>query len=280
MLANNNNQLDALIQFLISKFEELPDKIDNQEFISKFDALIGIQIDANASKKLKQFIEFCYKKMQGLKYSKENGVNFFEKYSSDFIAKINSLEEKFNTISQAVEGLDKEKQDNSLALELNKSNNKKLEEKINKLEKEILGLKDENIDLKNEREKQKIKINEIEVQISGLNGKNIEFENKNKDLEKNIQKLQTDILGLKDENIDLKNEREKQKIKIKELEDNCQTLNKNIIDIKKESKNEIKSLKSYVDNYVHQIYGLNQELLGVKDEKRDIIERDNYSALI
>ena len=224
MLANNNNQLDALIQFLISKFEELPDKIDNQEFISKFDALIGIQIDANASKKLKQFIEFCYKKMQGLKYSKENGVNFFEKYSSDLIAKINSLEEKFNTISQAVEDLDKEKQDNSLALELNKSNNKKLEEKINKLEKEILGLNDENIDLKNEREKQKIKI--------------------------------------------------------KELEDNCQTLNKNIIDIKKESKNEIKSLKSYVDNYVHQIYGLNQELLGVKDEKRDIIERDNYSALI
>ena len=280
MLANNNNQLDALIQFLISKFEELPDKIDNQEFISKFDALIGIQIDANASKKLKQFIEFCYKKMQGLKYSKENGVNFFEKYSSDFIAKINSLEEKFNTISQAVEDLDKEKQDNSLALELNKSNNKKLEEKINKLEKEILGLNDENIDLKNEREKQKIKINEIEVQISGLNGKNIEFENKNKDLEKNIQKLQTEILGLKDENIDLKNEREKQKIKIKELEDNCQTLNKNIIDIKKESKNEIKSLKSYVDNYVHQIYGLNQELLGVKDEKRDIIEKDNYSALI
>ena len=201
MLANNNNQLDALIQFLISKFEELPDKIDNQEFISKFDALIGIQIDANASKKLKQFIEFCYKKMQGLKYSKENGVNFFEKYSSDFIAKINSLEEKFNTISQAVEDLDKEKQDNSLALELNKSNNKKLEEKINKLEKEILGLNDENIDLKNEREKQKIKNNEIEVQISGLNGKNIEFENKNKDLEKNIQKLQTEILGLKDENI-------------------------------------------------------------------------------
>ena len=280
MLANNNNQLDALIQFLISKFEELPDKIDNQEFISKFDALIGIQIDANASKKLKQFIEFCYKKMQGLKYSKENGVNFFEKYSSDFIAKINSLEEKFNTISQAVEDLDKEKQDNSLALELNKSNNKKLEEKINKLEKEILGLNDENIDLKNEREKQKIKNNEIEVQISGLNGKNIEFENKNKDLEKNIQKLQTEILGLKDENIDLKNEREKQKIKIKELEDNCQTLNKNIIDIKKESKNEIKSLKSYVDNYVHQIYGLNQELLGVKDEKRDIIERDNYNTLI
>ena len=279
MLANNNNQLDALIQFLISKFEELPDKIDNQEFISKFDALIGIQIDANASKKLKQFIEFCYKKMQGLKYSKDE-VNYFEKYSSDFIAKINSLEEKFNTISQAVEDLDKEKQDNSLALELNKSNNKKLEEKINKLEKEILGLNDENIDLKNEREKQKIKINEIEVQISGLNGKNIEFENKNKDLEKNIQKLQTEILGLKDENIDLKNEREKQKIKIKELEDNCQTLNKNIIDIKKESKNEIKSLKSYVDNYVHQIYGLNQELLGVKDEKRDIIERDNYSALI
>ena len=280
MLANNNNQLDALIQFLISKFEELPDKIDNQEFISKFDALIGIQIDANASKKLKLFIEFCYKKMQGLKYSKENGVNFFEKYSSDFIAKINSLEEKFNTISQAVEDLDKEKQDNSLALELNKSNNKKLEEKINKLEKEILGLNDENIDLKNEREKQKIKNNEIEVQISGLNGKNIEFENKNKDLEKNIQKLQTDILGLKDENIDLKNEREKQKIKIKELEDNCQTLNKNIIDIKKESKNEIKSLKSYVDNYINQIFGLNQELLGVKYEKRDIIERDNYSALI
>ena len=120
----------------------------------------------------------------------------------------------------------------------------------------------------------------MEVQISGLNGKNIEFENKNKDLEKNIQKLQTKILGLKDENIDLKNEREKQKIKIKELEDNCQTLNKNIIDIKKESKNEIKSLKSYVDNYINQIFGLNQELLGVKYEKRDIIERDNYNTLI
>jgi len=29
MLANNNNQLDALIQFLISKFEELPVQIDN-----------------------------------------------------------------------------------------------------------------------------------------------------------------------------------------------------------------------------------------------------------
>ena len=27
-------------------------------------------------------------------------------------------------------------------------------------------------------------------------------------------------------------------------------------------------------------YGLNQELLGVKDEKRDIIERDNYNTLI
>ena len=67
MLANNNNQLDALIQFLISKFEELPVQIDNQEFISKFYILIDIQIDANDIKKLKQFIEFCYNKMQKLK---------------------------------------------------------------------------------------------------------------------------------------------------------------------------------------------------------------------
>ena len=87
-------------------------------------------------------------------------------------------------------------------------------------------------------------------------------------------------MGLKDENIELKKERDKQKIKNKESEVNCQALNQNIIDIKKESKNEIKSLKSYVDYYINQIFGLNHELLGVKDEKRDIIEKDNYSALI
>ena len=156
MLANNNNQLDALIQFLISKFEELPVQIDNQEFISKFYILIDIQIDANDIKKLKQFIEFCYNKMRELKLSKENEVNFFEKYSSDLIAKINSLEEKVKTLSHEVEDIGKEKQDNSSALESNKPTNKKLEEMINKSEKDILGLNDENIEFKNEREYQKI----------------------------------------------------------------------------------------------------------------------------
>ena len=54
--------------------------------------------------------------MQELKLSKENEVNFFEKYSSDLIAKINSLEEKVKTLSHEVEDIGKEKQDNSLAL--------------------------------------------------------------------------------------------------------------------------------------------------------------------
>ncbi len=94
--------------------------------------------------------------MQELKLSKENEVNFFEKYSSDLIAKINSLEEKVKTLSHEVEDIGKEKQDNSSALESNKPTNKKLEEMINKSEKDILGLNDENIEFKNEREYQKI----------------------------------------------------------------------------------------------------------------------------
>ena len=80
MLANNNNQFDVLIGFLTSKFEELPDKIDSKEFISKFDALIGLQIDKNAIEKLKQFIEFCYNKMKDLRVSKENEINLQQKY--------------------------------------------------------------------------------------------------------------------------------------------------------------------------------------------------------
>lgn len=94
--------------------------------------------------------------MQELKLSKENEVNFFEKYSSNLIAKINSLEEKIKTLSHEVEDIGKEKQDNCSALESNKPTNKKLEEMINKSEKDILRLNDENIEFKNEREYQKI----------------------------------------------------------------------------------------------------------------------------
>ena len=207
MLANNNNQFDVLIGFLTSKFEELPDKIDSQEFISKFDALIGLQIDKNAIEKLKQFIEFCYNKMQDLRVSKENEINFQQKYSKDLVLRLNSLEERVKTLSNKIEELNKEKQANNMANELNKSINNNLKDNIKKLETKISVLEDENNELKNEREKQKKYNNEIDSKISCLNiflsgfnkknkeleNKNKEFENKNKDLKVNINKLETKI---------------------------------------------------------------------------------------
>jgi len=49
--------------------------------------------------------EFCYNKMQDLRVSKENEINFQQKYSKDLVLRLNSLEERVKTLSNKIEEL-------------------------------------------------------------------------------------------------------------------------------------------------------------------------------
>ena len=296
MIANNYNQLDILVQFLTSKFNELPDYIDNQEFITKFDNLLGITIGEKDIKTLKTFIEFCYNKMQGIKLSKENEMNFHEKYSSELVLKCNSLEEKVKLLTLRIEKLEKEKKENNTLRILNDSVQKKLKDNINELGIKVLSLTSQNDELRdknqmlgtninkleNKNQKLEKSVNELNIQVSSLTSQNDELkdknqmlgtnvnklENKNQKLEKSVNELNIQVSSLKSQNEGFKDKNQMLETNVNELKSK---LKENSIN----SKNEINSLRKYVDSCLNQIFGLNQDLITVKGEKKDIIERDN-----
>ena len=282
MIANNYNQLDILVQFLTSKFNELPDYIDNQEFITKFDNLLGITIGEKDIKTLKTFIEFCYNKMQGIKLSKENEMNFHEKYSSELVLKCNSLEEKVKLLTLRIEKLEKEKKENNTLRILNDSVQKKLKDNINELGIKVLSLTSQNNELRdknqmlgtninkleNKNQKLEKSVNELNIQVSSLTSQNDELKDKNQMLGTNVDELKIQVSSLKSQNEGFKDKNQMLETNVNELKSK---LKENSIN----SKNEINSLRKYVDSCLNQIFGLNQDLITVKGEKKDIIERDN-----
>ena len=307
MISDNENKLEILLDFLKAKIEELPDKINNDEFITKLDNLLDLKIGKDEIQKLKTFIEFCYNKMRNLKDSKNTELAFYDNYSANLVLNINSLEKKVKILTEKIKQLEGENEENVKIFQekiesLEKSNEtermklhknaEELKKKIksleesNELEKiksqknsEELEKKIKNLEESNELEKIKLQKNaeELEKKIKSLEDSNelekIKSQKNAEELHNNIEELMETVKSLKASNELEKNNNDKKN----------EEFQKKVLKLQKENdenKEMNKKLQMIIESYATQIYELNQNIEEIKEEKKYINERDNYNAIV
>ena len=282
MISDNENKLEILLDFLKAKIEELPDKINNDEFITKLDNLLDLKIGKDEIQKLKTFIEFCYNKMRNLKDSKNTELAFYDNYSANLVLNINSLEKKVKILTEKIKQLEGENEENVKIFQekiesLEKSNETermKLHKNAEELKKKIKSLEESN-----ELEKIKLQKNaeELEKKIKSLEDSNelekIKSQKNAEELHNNIEELMETVKSLKASNELEKNNNDKKN----------EEFQKKVLKLQKENdenKEMNKKLQMIIESYATQIYELNQNIEEIKEEKKYINERDNYNAIV
>lgn len=267
---NNPNAIEILVNFLTKQFTDLPDFVDNKEFISKFDSLLGIQIKKEDISLLKKFVQFCYNRMQDMKLKENSNDKFYEGYSSNLVLQINSLNNKINQLEDKIKKL--EIQNNSCNIKINSL----ISENSDK-DTEIQFLKKKNFESEGNNKGLTNKIDELTTEVTNLREDKIKLENDNISLKNQIRDLQTNfaLMKKKHEAYEL-NSTNKNNM----LENTIQKQNNRICELRKAHIESEKSSNEKINQLFSQILDMNSQINELKSNMKHISERDNYNAII